>query len=281
MRGADSHRDRRYVLQKLAARCRRVGISSQPAPLVETSASSRPRSCRADGRMARFACGSFWTKVAEETKAAHVRRPVQNACSNISMMAQRCARTSTPKPGHNHGRVATNCTHGPFAVGLIGKAATAAAISMIAEACINSSSTATPEAAIVGLRATSPEPGPGGYAQGSKIRPCISLSNLYRVQGKIDHAIADYDTSDHINPDRADHLLSGTLYTLMEKGEIDHRAAQIIDHAIKLDPMRSGRPVGHDHAYYKKTMPRCSQVVTLPFVGPNNPRGIGGASRCP
>jgi tetratricopeptide (TPR) repeat protein len=125
-----------------------------------------------------------------------------------------------------------------------------AAISVDREACINSGSAATPEAAIAACTRLLQALAPGEIASSEGAAVYIARGNLYGVQGEVGRAIADYDIAITLDPNRAITFFNRAT-ALMEKGEID-RALFDFDHAIELDPMSADAHVGRGRAYYQK-----------------------------
>jgi tetratricopeptide (TPR) repeat protein len=125
-----------------------------------------------------------------------------------------------------------------------------AAIAVDREACINSGSAATPEAAIAACTRLLEALAPGEIASSEGAAVYIARGNLYAVQGEVDRAIADYDVAITLDPNRAVAFFNRAT-ALMEKGEID-RALFDFDHAIELNPMDADAHVGRGRAYYQK-----------------------------
>jgi tetratricopeptide (TPR) repeat protein len=125
-----------------------------------------------------------------------------------------------------------------------------AAIAVDREACTNSGSAATPEAAIAACTRLLEALAPGEIASSEGAAVYIARGNLYAVQGEVDRAIDDYDIAITLDPNRAVAFFNRAT-TLMEKGEID-RALSDFDYAIELDPMDAGAHVGRGRAYYQK-----------------------------
>src|SRR5271170_5138972 len=134
-----------------------------------------------------------------------------------------------------------------------------AVISVDREACINSGSAATPEAAIAACTRLLETLGPGEIATSEGAAVYIARGNLYAVQGEVDRAIADYDIAITLDPNRSVAFFTRAT-ALTEKGEID-RALFDFGHAIELDPMdvdanvdRSrGRPRGVPHSFFRSS----------------------------
>jgi tetratricopeptide (TPR) repeat protein len=125
-----------------------------------------------------------------------------------------------------------------------------AAISIDREACINSGSAPTPEAAIAACTrlldtlARGEIPG----LEGAAVH--IARGNLHAVQGEVDRAIADYDIAITLDPNRAVAFFNRAT-ALTEKGEID-RALLDFDRAIELDPTDADAHLGRGRAHYQK-----------------------------